>query len=565
MQIAENATKVKIPLQETAENLWEYYKFLVENITNGIITVEALNAYQSHSQLPDKYREQLSLSEFANCTGYSRGKITGAFNYVNLHGDIKRMVNEGTLNYAFATQLGRISDKAEQRTLLKRVLEGQKEPLNPNAVRSSEELGLLITKYLQEKESDHQTLVLVGGVVRNQDTRKRDLIQLIGSCDKTLSTLATLITIDPSLRLSTNRFIGDTTTLQDYLFSAQEATAIVEGVLITMPRYEEMIKRVNYRARSLKDRIISGEFDQTVAELKDPLGKAEYLVVPLDLILPDLKQPRKTFTSEELDKLSRSIKKVGLLSPPLLRPQADGTYTIVVGHRRTAASRLAGLGQIGVLIADLTDAQARQIQYEEDIFERVNITERAEKLYRHYLLKKERFGEGYTLGAFAKEHKELGVDTVMKAVLFASLPPEVKQMQQKGLLPYSTAIIIGEEYGRLDQSKDGKNLPDRSDWIIDQAIGASLLETKGSEFRRRLQLARTHLSFEDVDPDIFGGRELIKRCRGYIACEKTRDLVEVIRQLPQRNGLIKEGDVAIAVIRLLKTYQQTIEVVSKAS
>ena len=48
MQVAENATKVNIPLEETAENLWEYYKYLVETEIDGNYTSQHLANYPSY-------------------------------------------------------------------------------------------------------------------------------------------------------------------------------------------------------------------------------------------------------------------------------------------------------------------------------------------------------------------------------------------------------------------------------------------------------------------------------------------------------------------------------------
>jgi ParB family transcriptional regulator, chromosome partitioning protein len=76
-------------------------------------------------------------------------------------------------------------------------------------------------------------------------------------------------------------------------------------------------------------------------------------------------QPRKMFREEELEELAHSIRAVGLLHPPLVRPLADGTYELVSGERRLRAAQRAGMETIPVVVRavpDETTAQAALIE-----------------------------------------------------------------------------------------------------------------------------------------------------------------------------------------------------------
>jgi ParB family chromosome partitioning protein len=110
---------------------------------------------------------------------------------------------------------------------------------------------------------------------------------------------------------------------------------------------------------------------------------AELLTVSLDMI--EVKaQVREIFEDEEntLADLSASIIAYGVLQPILLRPMEDG-YELIAGERRYRASKLAGLESIPAYIREMTDEEAEDAQFAENIH-RKNLTqiEKAKKIQR---------------------------------------------------------------------------------------------------------------------------------------------------------------------------------------
>ena len=57
-------------------------------------------------------------------------------------------------------------------------------------------------------------------------------------------------------------------------------------------------------------------------------------------------------------RIEDSVKKRGVRAPGLVRPDPDGGYEIISGHRRHRASELAGLEDMPVIIRDMTDEEA---------------------------------------------------------------------------------------------------------------------------------------------------------------------------------------------------------------
>ena len=80
--------------------------------------------------------------------------------------------------------------------------------------------------------------------------------------------------------------------------------------------------------------------------------------IPVELIAPNPKQPRRSFEETALTALAGSLRERGVLQPVLVRPVAGGTYELVAGERRWRAARMAGLEEIPALIRDRDDAEA---------------------------------------------------------------------------------------------------------------------------------------------------------------------------------------------------------------
>lgn len=77
--------------------------------------------------------------------------------------------------------------------------------------------------------------------------------------------------------------------------------------------------------------------------------------IPIDLILPNPRQPRTVFDEDALRELTASIKEVGLLQPPVVREISGGRYELIMGERRFRAAKAAGYQMIPVIIRQTTD------------------------------------------------------------------------------------------------------------------------------------------------------------------------------------------------------------------
>jgi ParB family chromosome partitioning protein len=83
--------------------------------------------------------------------------------------------------------------------------------------------------------------------------------------------------------------------------------------------------------------------------------------IPVELLVPNPHQPRRTFNEESLQALTDSLSERGVLQPVLVRPVAGGTYEIVAGERRWRAAQRAGLEMVPAIVREHDDAASLEV------------------------------------------------------------------------------------------------------------------------------------------------------------------------------------------------------------
>jgi ParB family transcriptional regulator, chromosome partitioning protein len=89
--------------------------------------------------------------------------------------------------------------------------------------------------------------------------------------------------------------------------------------------------------------------------------------LPLDLVRPNPRQPRRLFDGEALLALAESIKARGILQPLVVRPLPGGTYELVAGERRLRAARLAGLDEVPAVVRETEEAEQLELALVENV------------------------------------------------------------------------------------------------------------------------------------------------------------------------------------------------------
>ncbi|BAY87939.1 ParB family protein (plasmid) [Calothrix parasitica NIES-267] len=78
-------------------------------------------------------------------------------------------------------------------------------------------------------------------------------------------------------------------------------------------------------------------------------------------------QPRRYFDPNKLEKLSYSIKELGILEPLLVRPLPKNNYELVAGERRFKAAQMAGLTEVPVIVREMNDAITHKVRLVENL------------------------------------------------------------------------------------------------------------------------------------------------------------------------------------------------------
>ena len=80
--------------------------------------------------------------------------------------------------------------------------------------------------------------------------------------------------------------------------------------------------------------------------------------IPLSELHPFEGHPFRVVDDEEMQKTVESVKQYGVLTPAIARPDPDGGYEIISGHRRMRACELAGIETLPVIVRDMDDDTA---------------------------------------------------------------------------------------------------------------------------------------------------------------------------------------------------------------
>jgi ParB family transcriptional regulator, chromosome partitioning protein len=92
------------------------------------------------------------------------------------------------------------------------------------------------------------------------------------------------------------------------------------------------------------------------------------MLVPVDTVAPNPRQPRSTVHPEELDELTASIREHGVLQPLIVTiGETTDHYILIAGERRLKAARLAGLASVPVLVRQATDQQRLELAIIENV------------------------------------------------------------------------------------------------------------------------------------------------------------------------------------------------------
>ena len=90
----------------------------------------------------------------------------------------------------------------------------------------------------------------------------------------------------------------------------------------------------------------------------DAAAKEKRTEMPLSDLHPFEGHPFKVLDDELMEQTVESIKQIGVVSPLIVRPDPEGGFEILSGHRRLHAAQLAGLKTVPVIVKEMDDDAA---------------------------------------------------------------------------------------------------------------------------------------------------------------------------------------------------------------
>jgi len=178
-------------------------------------------------------------------------------------------------------------------------------------------------------------------------------------------------------------------------------------------------------------------------------------MLPVELIVPNPKQPRRSFDASALEALAGSLRERGVLQPVLVRPVAGGTYELVAGERRWRAAQIAGLETVPALVRERDDAEALEAALIENMArEDLNPVEEA----RACAALVEELGLTRELVGLRVGRSRVAVTNLLRLL---DLPDEALDLLERGDLSegHGRALLLATDHGdrrRLARSAVGE-------------------------------------------------------------------------------------------------------------
>ena len=254
--------------------------------------------------------------------------------------------------------------------------------------------------------------------------------------------------------------------------------------------------------------------------------------VPIENLVPNPDQPRRSFDPEALAELTSSIREKGIIQPLIVRPRPNqpDSYEIVAGERRWRAAQAAQVHEVPVIVRDYDDTELLEIAIIENI-QRADLNPIDEAAGYQQLMV--RFGHtqdqlGTALGK-SRSH-------IANTLRLLNLPDHVQTLVTKGLLSagharalvgHPKAVEIADravqaklsvrEVERLARSSDAPPRPPSS-------RGSATKDADTIQLERELA---AHLGLS-VSIDQSPGRESGTVTLGYKSLEQLDDLLRLL-------------------------------------
>lgn len=188
----------------------------------------------------------------------------------------------------------------------------------------------------------------------------------------------------------------------------------------------------------------------------DAAAKEKRTEMPLSDLHPFEGHPFKVLDDDLMEQTVESIKQIGVVSPLIVRPDPEGGFEILSGHRRLHAAQLAGLETVPVIVNEMDDDAAIIFMVDSNL-QRENIlpSERAFSYKMKLEAMKHQAGRpskendsqlGNNFGKLSSEEmaEELGTskNQIFRYIRLTNLIPEILDMVDEKKIAFNPAVEL---------------------------------------------------------------------------------------------------------------------------
>ena len=172
--------------------------------------------------------------------------------------------------------------------------------------------------------------------------------------------------------------------------------------------------------------------------------------IPLSELHPFKGHPFKVKDDEAMMETADSVRQYGVLVPAIARPDPEGGYELVAGHRRHRASELAEKETMPVIVRDLDDDAATIIMVDSNLQRESLLPSERAFAYKMKLEAMKHQGKSTSCKVCTKsrtdemigEHESVSARTIQNYIRLTNLVPPLLQMVDDGRIAFSPAVEL---------------------------------------------------------------------------------------------------------------------------
>ncbi|WP_375598976.1 ParB/RepB/Spo0J family partition protein [Devosia sp. Naph2] len=187
--------------------------------------------------------------------------------------------------------------------------------------------------------------------------------------------------------------------------------------------------------------------------------------LPVDFIIANRANPRRSFDPELLEELTNSIREKGVMSPLLVRPTDDpNVFELIAGERRWRAAQKAGLHDVPVIVREVDDKEALELAIIENV-QRADLNPLEEALGYGQLIEQFDYTQQDLAQVIGKSRSH-----VANTLRLLKLPEDVRGMVSSGTLTagHARTLITVEDPAALARQIVEKGLSVREAEALSQ-------------------------------------------------------------------------------------------------